>query len=60
VVSEPRKLGLNFDLLTLDNRKVVLRNEKVEGDLGEEGLERLKDDDLGVFGFGLLLLLLLY
>lgn len=42
----------------MDKRKVALRNEKLEGDFGEEGLERV--NDLGVLGlvlhwsFGLL------
>jgi hypothetical protein len=45
-------------MLTLDKRRVALRNEKLEGVFGEEGLERL--NDLGVLGlllhwsFGLL------
>lgn len=46
-------MGINYVMLTLDKRKVDLRNEKLDGELGEE-------NDLGVlvlllhWSFGLL------
>jgi len=43
-------IRINFVKLTLDKRRVFLRNEKLEGDLGELGLV----NDLGVFGLLLL------
>lgn len=34
-------------LLTLERRRLALRKEKVEGDLGDEGLAK-RDDNLGL------------
>lgn len=40
-------------LLTLERRRLALRKEKVEGDLGDEGLAK-RDDNLGLLFVGFL------